>query len=295
MTDLALMSLRPAASRAGFRWRSLVGQAWRYGCLVVLLAVIVFPIYWLVLNSLKHQRDFFTGPPIYFTTDLTLSHWQEALGNPLNQKYLLNTAIVTAVSTVLATLAGTLCAYVLARIRLPFRLNRVLLISILIARLFPPVSLAIPYYLLMRQLGLLDTLPALVIAYTGLALPFVTWLMLTFFQDLPREIERAAMVDGCTMFQRFRWIVLPMSLSSMMVTAIFVFMGVWNELLYSLTLTSLSAKTIPVAIASFVGDNALAWGQMSALSIASFVPILLMALTVQRYLVRGITFGAVKG
>jgi len=266
-----------------------------YVCLFVLLAVIIFPIYWLVLNSLKFQRDFFTNPPVYFPPELTPGHWGEAMGNPLNQRYMLNTAVVAVISTFTATAAGTLCAYVLARIRMRWRLNGILLFAILICRLFPPVSLAIPYYLLMRQFGLLDTQAALVIAYTGLALPFVTWMMLTFFQDLPKEVERAAMVDGCTVVQRFLWVVLPMSVPAMAVSATFVFIAVWNELLYAITLTTLNAKTIPVAIASFVGDNALAWGPMSALSVASFVPVLLLALAAQRYLIRGLTFGAVKG
>jgi multiple sugar transport system permease protein len=267
----------------------------RYLALLALLCVIVFPVYWLVLTSLKQQRDFFTSPPIFFTSELTLDHYRAVLGNSLNRHYFTNTAIVAIVSTVLATFTGTIAAYVLARIRLPFRLNRVLLIWILINRLFPPITLVIPYYLLIRRLGLIDTLPALIITYTATATPFVVWIMLTFFQDLPKEIERAAMVDGCTTWQRFSMVVLPMSFTSMTVTGIFVFMAAWNELLYALTLTALKARTVPVAIAGFVGDNALAWGQMSAFSVISFIPVLLTTLAVQKYLVRGITFGAVKG
>ena len=292
MTDAAATLL--PGGRA-IRLGSLLGLAGRYAAVGLLLLVVLFPLYRLVLNSLKYQRDFFTTPPIFFTPDLTLDHYRAVLGNPLNRGYLLNTVIVAVTSTVAATFVGALAAYVLARIRLPFRLNRILLVWILVNRLFPPVSLAIPYYLLMRRLGLLDTLPALIITYTAMAIPFVVWIMLTFFQDLPKEIERAAMVDGCTLWQRFRMVVLPMSVTSMAVTAIFVFMACWNELLYALTLTALKARTVPVAIAGFVGDNALAWGQMSAFSVISFVPVLLMALAAQKYLVRGITFGAVKG
>jgi multiple sugar transport system permease protein len=275
--------------------RAAAAQLARYAALLALLCVIVFPVYWLVLTSLKQQRDFFTAPPIFFTSELTLEHYGAVLSNPLNRGYFANTAIVAVVSTILATFTGTLSAYVLARIRLPFRLNHVLLIWILINRLFPPITLVIPYYLLLRRLGLIDTLPALIITYTATATPFVVWIMLTFFQDLPKEIERAAMVDGCSMWQRFRLVVLPMSFTSMTVTGMFVFMAAWNELLYALTLTALKARTVPVAIAGFVGDNALAWGQMSAFSVLSFIPVLLTTLAVQKYLVRGITFGAVKG
>jgi multiple sugar transport system permease protein len=275
--------------------RAAAAQLARYAALLALLCVIVFPVYWLVLTSLKQQRDFFTAPPIFFTSELTLEHYGAVLSNPLNRGYFANTAIVAVLSTIFATFTGTLSAYVLARIRLPFRLNHVLLIWILINRLFPPITLVIPYYLLLRRLGLIDTLPALIITYTATATPFVVWIMLTFFQDLPKEIERAAMVDGCSMWQRFRLVVLPMSFTSMTVTGMFVFMAAWNELLYALTLTALKARTVPVAIAGFVGDNALAWGQMSAFSVLSFIPVLLTTLAVQKYLVRGITFGAVKG
>jgi multiple sugar transport system permease protein len=283
------------AAFPAFAVRAAAAHVVRYAALLVLLGVIVFPVYWLVLTSLKQQRDFFTSPPIFFTSNLTLEHYRAVLGDPLNRRYFVNTSIVAVATTVFATLAGTLAAYTLARIRLPFRLNRVLLIWILINRLFPPITLVIPYYLLLRRLGLIDTLPALIVTYTAAAIPFVVWIMLTFFQDLPKEIERAAMVDGCTMWQRFRMVVLPMSLTSMTVTGIFVFIFAWNELLYALALTTLRARTVPVAIAGFVGDNALAWGQMSALSVLSFIPVLLTTLAVQRYLVRGITFGAVKG
>lgn len=293
MTEAVLTQVRaPPTWHAA---RTMAGHVSRYAALLVLLFVIVFPIYWLVLTSLKQQRDFFTSPPIFFTSELTLDHYRAVIGNPLNRRYYANTAIVAVASTLAATFIGTLAAYVLARIRLPFRLNAVLLIWILINRLFPPITLVIPYYLLIRRLGLIDTLPALIITYTASAIPFVVWIMLTFFQDLPKEIERAAMVDGCSMWQRFRLVVLPMSFTSMTVTGIFVFMAAWNELLYALTLTALRARTVPVAIAGFVGDNALAWGQMSAFSVLSFIPVLLTTLAVQRYLVRGITFGAVKG
>lgn len=290
MTEFMLRSARVQRSS-----RELPGQLLAYVAIAALLAVTLFPVYWLVLTSLKQQRDFFTDPPIFATADLTLAHYRAVIEEPLNRSYMLNSMQVAVISTLAATAIGVLAAYALARVRLPLRLNRVLLISILISRLFPPVSLALPYYLIMRKLGLLDTVTALAITNTALAIPFVVWIMLTFFQDLPREIERAAMVDGCTPWQRFVHVVLPLSVTSIAVTAVFVFIGAWNELLYALTITSLQARTIPVAIAGFVGDNALAWGQMSAFSVLSILPVLAMAFAVQRYLVRGLTFGAVKG
>ncbi len=265
-----------------------------YAAMVLLFLILVFPVYWLVLSSFKFQRDFFTSPPIFFTSDLTVSHYVAVLSNPLNLDYFTNTIVVAIASTLASVIIGTLTAYVLARIRLPFKLNRVLMVWILVNRLFPPISLAIPYYLLIRNLGLLDTKLALIMTYTSIAIPFVVWLMLAFFQDLPIEIEQAAMIDGCSMWQRFRFVVFPMSMTSMMITAIFVFLMAWNELLYAITLTVLRSRTIPVELAGFVGDNALAWGQMSAFSVISFIPVMVLTLAVQKYLVRGVSFGAVK-
>ncbi|WP_129780490.1 carbohydrate ABC transporter permease [Peristeroidobacter soli] len=274
--------------------RDSVRAAGLYLCLGLLLFVLLFPVYWLLLSSLKHQSDFFTSPPVFLTTQLTTEHYQAVLADPFNRRYLLNTAIVAVVSTLLATLVGTAAAYILARIRLPIRLNRVLLVWILVNRLFPPISFAIPYYLLIRELGLIDTLAALILSNTAAAIPFVVWTMLGYFQDLPKEVERAAMIDGCTLWQRFVRVVMPMSTTSMVITAIFVFIYAWNELLYALTLTVLKARTVPVAIAGYVGDNALAWGQMSAFGVISFVPVMIAVLAVQRHIVRGLTFGAVK-
>lgn len=280
------------------RRRRYFGESLRsvglYSCLGLLLLVLLFPLYWLLLGSLKQQSDFFTSPPVFLTTELTIEHYQAVLADPFNRSYLVNTAVVAVVSTLLATLIGTAAAYILARIRLPIQLNRVLLIWILVNRLFPPISFAIPYYLLIRELGLIDTLAALILSNTAAAIPFVVWTMLAYFQDLPKEVERAAMIDGCTLWQRFVRIVMPMSMTSMVITAIFVFIYAWNELLYALTLTVLKAKTVPVAIAGYVGDNALAWGQMSAFGVISFVPVMIAVLAVQRHIVRGLTFGAVK-
>src|SRR5437870_5175066 len=155
-----------------------------YVLLVAIVVIILFPIYWLIITSLKLQREFFTRPPIFFPSELTLNNYGQVLSNPLSRNYLLNTAIVAVLSTVFGTFIGTLAAYALARVRLPFRLNRVLLIWILINRLFPPISLVIPYYLVMRDLHLLDTLIGLVITYIATAAPFVVWIMVGFFQDL---------------------------------------------------------------------------------------------------------------
>ena len=276
------------------RWRERLAGAPVYLFLVVVAASAIFPVYWLIITSVKQQRDWASNPPIFWPSTFTVTNFAALLQDTLVRHYMVNSALVTAITTVAATLIGAMAAYPLARLQLPFRLNRLLLVLILVTRLFPAVTLAIPYFLLMRTLHLVDTLLALVLTNIALAFPFVVWMMVGFYQELPMDIERAAMVDGCGLVERFRRVVLPLSRVSLAVTTAFVFIGAWNEFFYAITLTSVKAKTLPVAVGSFVTDKGILWGPMSALSVMSILPVLLFALAIQKYLVRGLTFGAVK-
>lgn len=276
------------------RWRERLAGAPVYLFLVVVAASAIFPVYWLIITSVKQQRDWASNPPIFWPSTFTVTNFAALLQDTLVRHYMVNSALVTAITTVAATLIGAMAAYPLARLQLPFRLNRLLLVLILVTRLFPAVTLAIPYFLLMRTLHLVDTLLALVLTNIALAFPFVVWMMVGFYQELPMDIERAAMVDGCGLVERFRRVVLPLSRVSLAVTSAFVFIGAWNEFFYAITLTSVKAKTLPVAVGSFVTDKGILWGPMSALSVMSILPVLLFALAIQKYLVRGLTFGAVK-
>src|SRR5581483_4922052 len=177
---------------------------------------------------------------------------------------------------------------------LAYRLRHGLLLWILITRIYPPITTAIPYFVLLRRFGLSDTHGALILTYVAYGLPFVIWLMLGFFQDLPVEIEEAAVIDGCSLWQRFSRVIIPLALPGLAVTAIFAFVYAWNEFLYASMLTSFNAKTLPVVIASYQSDKFLRWGEMSALGSLMVVPVIVFAAAAQRYLVRGLTFGAVK-
>ena len=166
---------------------------------------------------------------------------------------------------------------------------------ILVTRIFPPITTAIPYYVIIKNVNLADTYLALILTYVSYGLPFVIWLMLGFFQDLPADIEKAAIVDGCSMWQRFTRVVLPLALPGLAVTAIFAFIYSWNEFLYASMLTSFNAKTLPVVISGYISDKFLRWGEMSALGTMMLIPVIIFAAAAQKYLVRGLTFGAVKG
>jgi multiple sugar transport system permease protein len=278
---------------ASTRWR-LVSSPILYAVAAVIVFLAVFPFYWLIVTSLKPGDQVATNPPILIPNVLTLQNYVDVLNGESVPRFALNSIIVSLSSTALTILIGSLAAYALARTYLPYQVRHLLLLWILVTRIFPPITTAIPYFVLLRSLQLSDTYQALVLTYVSYGLPFVVWLMLGFFQDLPSEIEEAAIVDGCSLWQRFRLVVMPLALPGLAVTAIFAFVYAWNEFLYASMLTSFNAKTLPVVISGYISDKFLRWGEMSALGTAMVLPVVVFSAFAQRYLVRGLTFGAVK-
>jgi multiple sugar transport system permease protein len=258
------------------------------------LVVIAFPAYWLVTTSIKYEVDAIVSPAIILPLRGTWENYQLVWNAPDLSRYLRNSVIVALSSTGVAILLGSLAAYALAKNYLAFALRQGAMIWILVTRIYPPVTTVIPYFIIIRSLGISDTHFALILTHVTYALPFVIWLMLGFFQDLPEEIEKAAIVDGCSLGQRFFQVVLPLALPGVAVTAIFTFIYSWNEFLYASILTSNNAKTLPVVIAGYMSDKFLRWGEMSALGSLMILPVMIFAAFTQRYLVRGLTFGAVK-
>ena len=266
-----------------------------YALTFLVLVIIAFPIYWLITTSVKVPADTATAPPVIVPTRFTLDNYRAALETPGVAQAFMNSIVVAVSSTILTTFLGSLAAYALAKSYLSFAFRQGLLVWILVTRIFPPVTTAIPYYVIIKNLRLGDTHLALILTYVSYGLPFVIWLMLGFFQDLPADIEKAAIVDGCSLWQRFRQVILPLALPGLAVTSVFAFIYSWNELLYASILTSFNAKTIPVVVAGFISDQFLRWGEMTAIGSIMIIPVLLFAAGAQRYLVRGLTFGAVKG
>jgi len=259
------------------------------------LFVMLVPFIWLVLTSFKRPIDYLSWPPVVVPDIWTLSNYKMILEKPMIFNNFANSMIIAVVSTLLAVLIGSAGAYGLLRTKLPFKLNNIILIWILITRMYPAIATAVPYFVLIQKLGLIDTKIALIITYTSFSLPFVVWLMLGFFQGIPKSLEDAAIVDGCNFFQRFVRIIFPLSAPGIIATTILSFILAWNEFLFAVILTSLNAKTIPVVIAGFITDKGLEWGEMSALGVAFVLPVIILAWISQKYLVRGLTLGAVKG
>ena len=262
--------------------------------MAVLAALL--PVYWMLTISLKNEVDQFSVPPRWLAFEPTLAHYRDAFVERSFGQYLLTSAIVSVLSTAFALVLGTLAAYGLARFPLPHKLNTRVALWILSTRMFPPIVTAVPLFLLMNQVNLLDTTASLVIVYTAFNLPFVVWMMRGFFKEIPREMEEAARVDGDTRMGALRRVVLPLVTPGLAATAIFCLIISWNEFLFALTLTQTdAAMTLPVGIAGRVTQYEIKWGVMSAAGVVAMVPILAFALCVQRYLVRGLSLGAVKG
>lgn len=266
-----------------------------YGSAALIVLYTAFPLYWLIATSLKQPVEVATWPPVLWPSKIDLGNYAAVLGSTLITRATVNSLIVAVSSTLIAVVVGTLAAYALAAQRLPARFRVLFIVWVLATRTFPPITTAIPYFILISGLGLADSLPGLILTYVSSALPFVIWLMLGFFQELPPEIEEAAIVDGASMLGRLRLVVLPLVAPGIAVAAMLVMITAWNEFLFASILTSSHAKTLPVILAGYTSNQFQRWGEMSALGSLMVVPVLIVAAAAQRSLIRGLTFGAVKG
>jgi multiple sugar transport system permease protein len=273
-----------------------ISRTVKYAVLLTALVATLAPVYWMITISFKREVDQFALPPKWFVFTPTLEHYADAFINRSFGQYLFNSLFIAVASTACALVIGTLAAYALARFRLPWNLDRKLALWILSTRMFPAIVTAVPLFLIMRAVWLVNTRLSLIIVYTGLNLPFVVWMMRGFFAEVPRDLDEAAMVDGDSRMGAFWRVVLPLVAPGLAATAVFCLIVSWNEFLFALVLTQTDdAMTLPVGIAGRVTQYGIKWGAMSAAAVVAVVPILVFALSVQRYLVRGLSLGAVKG
>jgi len=264
--------------------------------LIVVLILIaelwtLFPIFWTLLTSLKTKAEIFTLTPTIFFTP-TLKNYINLFTELSFGKWMLNSFILASISATLATFTGTMAGYAFGRFK--FKGNTNLANFILSLRILPPVASAVPIFILFRYLNLLDTHIALILVYTAFNLPLAIWMMMGFFSELPKEFEEAALIDGCSRLQAFLHVVFPLMSSGVIATFIICFMFAWNELLYAVFLAGGKTYTVTVAMTRFVTIKRVDWGGLMAAGITSVIPIFAVALAVQRYLVRGLTFGVIK-
>ena len=265
------------------------------GLIVVLVVVFaIFPLIWTFLTSLKLEEEIVTRTLQYLPRQITFQNYETLWRQSGFPTLVLNSVVVTSITGFICLTIGTLAAYSFSRYR--FRGRGKLLIFYLVIRMFPVVLMIIPLFVMMRNLGLLDSRLGLALAYTTFLLPLCIWMLKGFLDAIPAELEDAARIDGCTRLGALLRVVLPLARSGLMTTAVFIAISAWNEFLFALMMTtSQGSRTWPVGLQLMVGEFQLPWGPLSAGGIISIVPIIIFFAIIQRSLIRGLTAGAVKG
>ena len=250
------------------------------------------PLYWVFITSIKPSDDYLAVPPVWFPDEPTLVHYTAALFAYRGLDGLINSLIVSLSATALSALFGTLMAYSLARFNTG---GKHLAFWVLSQRFLPPIAVILPIFLIYRTLRMTDTHFGLIIAYTVLTLPVSVWMMYAYFRQMPKSMEEAALVDGCSRWQAFWSVAVPLAAPGIVAAAVFAFIACWTEFFFALILTSRDAFTLPTVFRAFIGFQGAQYGEASALAIVSLVPSIALGILVQRHLVRGLTLGAVRG
>ncbi|MCY3778746.1 MAG: carbohydrate ABC transporter permease [Chloroflexi bacterium] len=262
--------------------------------LVTLIVVIyVFPYAFLVSTSLKPPADALAIPPTILPQRISLENYSNIATFPSVQQSFGNSLIIALLSSLITISLAVPAAYAVARFA--SLAGKIFLLAVLITRLIPPVSVGIPLFAIMRSLGLTDTHIGVALAHSTISVPLAIWLLASFMESIPRELEEAARVDGCSRFGALFRIIIPVAAGGIAVTSVFVFLASWNEFLFALLLSSTSVKTAPIAIAEFRTQYGIQWGTMTSLSVLFSFPVIIFSLLMQKRIVAGMTMGAVKG
>ena len=280
------------ASRAPSRRRR---NPWAIGCYAVVGVFVlwaVLPILIVAVNSFKATKDIFSSTPDLFFTPI-LGNYRDVFSEIDYTRLLANSSVVALGTMVLSLAVGVPAAYALAR--LDMRWREWWALGILFTRMVPAVVLVVPMYVIFVKIHLIGSYWAMIVADTTFNLPLVVWLMRSFFSEVPEELEAAAQVDGCSRVGVFARVALPLTLPGLAATAILCLLFSWNEFLFALTLSSTFTQTVPLGVAGFVGTVSVDWGGSSAAAVIALAPIFVLGLCAQRFLVRGLTMGAVKG
>jgi ABC-type glycerol-3-phosphate transport system permease component len=260
---------------------------------VMMLLVWTFPVLWGLLTSLKTERDVLAYPPqVIF--EPTLANYRDVfLGATTIVPNLVSSVIVSSLTTVVTMLFAIPAAYALSRLELPFR--RGAGFYVLATQMLPPVGLVIPYFLILRGIGWTDTYQGLVLVYLTFALPFAIWLLVSYFDEIPREMEEAALLDRAGRLRALWHVILPQVRGGIAVTVVFVFLNSWNEFLFAVVLGGNTVRTVTVAMFNFISLEQTQWARLAAAAMAGMAPVIVLGLLAQRHIVKGLTVGAVKG
>jgi multiple sugar transport system permease protein len=258
------------------------------------LAYLV-PVYWIVVTSFKPEAKSLTWPPQFIPHEVTLDNYKVAFQFKSVFWYMKNSLIISTCSVLVSLVFGCLAAYSLAKLPWGKKGKQNLLLWIMGLKIMPPIAVAIPIYLIFIALHLIDTYLGMIIAYIFFNLPFVIWLAYGYFKELPNEIIEAAGMDGCGFGRLMARIVVPLTAPGLITVFLLTFMTSWNEFLFAVKLSAFRVRTLPVLISGFIIDRGLLWGQVCAVATIAVIPVILMSLFIQRYIVAGLTFGAIKG
>ena len=281
-SPVLLTTRRP---RAG----AVLRTAGYYALVCVAMLPTVFVFYWMVTLSLKTQVEAAGYPPHFFRFALTLKNYAEVFQKNPFLLYIWNSLVVATGSTLLGLAVGLPAAFSIARWR-----QQGLALTVLVARIVPGISYLIPWYILFRHLHMIDTYGALIVSHLVVGLPLIIWVMIGFFEDVPAELEDAALIDGCSYYGAFWRVALPLVRPGIVAAGILSFIFSWNNFLFSVILAGRHTRTLPIAVFNMIGFEEINWGPLAAAATMITLPVIVLTLIVQRHIVSGLTFGAVK-
>ena len=261
-----------------------------YSLVVFFMLPTVFVFYWMISLSLKPQVEATAYPPSFFWFSVTFKGYVDVFAKNPFLLYTWNSLVVATGSTLLALIVGLPCAYSIAHWR-----QRGLALIVLVARIIPGISYLIPWYILFRNLKMVDTYLALILTHLVVGLPIVIWVMIGFFEDIPTELREAALIDGCTDYGAFWRVAVPLVKPGVVATGILSFIFSWNNFLFSVILAGRNTRTLPIAVFNMIGYEEINWGPLAAAATLITLPVVILTLIIQRHIVAGLTFGAVKG
>jgi multiple sugar transport system permease protein len=262
-----------------------------YTLLGIALIVFLFPVYWMLATSLKPPGEWLTRPPVFWPSTIHWENFTDALIKWGGLKGLRDSLIVASLSTAISMVVGVPAAYSLGRYRTGGENLSFIILSVLF---MPPVAVAIPMYLFWSRLGLIDTYTALVGQYTVFNIPFIAWVLKSFFEDIPREMEESAVVNGATRWRAFWEIAVPLARPSIVAVTLLAFIFSWNEFFFAVILTRARVTTLPFILPTLMEGHNVLWGDIAAIATLGAVPVVVLAFLLQRYLVRGLSFGTVR-
>jgi multiple sugar transport system permease protein len=272
-------------------FKQKIGRIFILSGLVAITIAFIFPFFWILVLSLKTRVDALTMPPKWFFVP-TLENYVMAFLERGYTRTFLNSLIVATSSTALSLICGVPAAYTLSRFN--FRGEKQLFFTILTTRMAPPIVLVLPLFVVFSNLGMIDNYLSIILVHTVMNLAFVIWIMQGFFNEVPIQIDEAAIMDGDTRFEAFMRQVLPLVIPGLIVTGIFCFVASWNEFLFALILTGFETRTFTVAVPALITPHGTYWGQVAAIAVIATLPVVIIGILMRRYLVRELTFGLIR-